>query len=49
MRITINIDDEIMKFVMQETKAASKSEAVRKALEAFVRYRNAEAIIAMKG
>lgn len=49
MRTTINIDNEIMKVVMQETKAATKTEAVRKALEDFVRRRNAEAIIALKG
>jgi Arc/MetJ family transcription regulator len=49
MRTTINVDDEIMKAVMQETKAATKTEAVRRALEDFVRRRNAEAIIALKG
>jgi Arc/MetJ family transcription regulator len=49
MRTTISIDNEIMKVVMQETKAATKTEAVRKALEDFVGRRNAEAIIALKG
>jgi Arc/MetJ family transcription regulator len=49
MRTTINVDDAIMKIVMQETKAATKTEAIRKALEDFVRRRNAEAIIAFKG
>jgi Arc/MetJ family transcription regulator len=49
MRTTINVDDDIMKVVMQETKAATKTEAVRRALEDFVRRRNAEAIIALKG
>jgi len=49
MRTTINVDDNIMKVVMQETKAATKTEAVRRALEDFVRRRNAEAIIALKG
>jgi len=34
---------------MQETKAATKTEAVRRALEDFARRRNAEAIIALKG
>jgi hypothetical protein len=38
-----------MKVVMQETKAATKTEAVRRALEDFARRRNAEAIIALKG
>jgi Arc/MetJ family transcription regulator len=49
MRTTINVDNDIMKVVMQETKAATKTEAVRRALEDFVRRRNAEAIIALKG
>jgi Arc/MetJ family transcription regulator len=49
MRTTINVDDKLMKVVMQETKAATKTEAIRRALEAFVRRRNAKAIIALKG
>jgi len=49
MRTTINVDDDIMKVVMQETRATTKTEAVRRALEDFVRRRNAEAIIALKG
>ena len=49
MRTTINVDDDIMKVVMQETKAATKTEAVRRALEDFATRRNAEAIIALKG
>jgi len=49
MRTTINVDDDVMKVVMQETKAATKTEAVRRALEDFLRRRNAEAIIALKG
>lgn len=49
MRTTINVDDDMMKVVMKETKAATKTEAIRRALEDFVRRRNAEAIIALKG
>lgn len=49
MRTTINIDNEMMKVVMEETKAPTKTEAVRRALEDFIRRRNAEAIIALKG
>jgi Arc/MetJ family transcription regulator len=49
MRTTINVDDKLMKVVMQETKAATKTEAIRRALEDFVRRRNAEAIIELKG
>ena len=49
MRTTINVEDNLMKVVMQETKAATKTEAVRRALQDFVTRRNAEAIIALKG
>jgi hypothetical protein len=49
MRTTINIVNQIMKVVMQETRAATKTEAVRKAMKDFVSRPNAEAIIALKG
>jgi Arc/MetJ family transcription regulator len=49
MRTTINVDDEIMRVVMQQTKAATKTEGIRIALEDFARRCNAEAIIALKG
>lgn len=49
MRTTINIDDEIFDFVMKETGAATKTEAIRQALEEYVRHRNIEKIIALKG
>jgi len=49
MRTTLNIDEKTMNFVMEETKAATKTEAVRQALADFVRRRQAEKIIALKG
>jgi len=49
MRTTINIDNETLKVVMRETKATTKTEAIRRALDDFVQRRNAEAIIALKG
>ncbi len=49
MRTTLNIDDKILKFVMEETKASTKTEAVRQALEDFVRRRKIERLIALKG
>ena len=49
MRTTLNIDDEVMKFVMEETKASTKTEAVRKALDDYVRRRKIERLIALKG
>ena len=48
MRTTLNIDDDILKFVMKETKAATKTAAVKQALEDFVMRRKMERIIALK-
>lgn len=49
MRTTLNIDDDILKFVMEETKATTKTEGIREALEDFVKRRKIEGIIAMGG
>jgi len=49
MRTTLNIDDDVMKFVMEETKASTKTDAVRQALQDFVRRRKIERLIALKG
>ncbi len=49
MRTTLNIDDKILKFVMEETKASTKTDAVRQALEDFVRRRKIEKLMALKG
>lgn len=49
MRTTINIDDEVLKFVLKETRASTKTAAVRQALDDFVRRRKIEKLIAMAG
>ncbi|MGH9434768.1 MAG: type II toxin-antitoxin system VapB family antitoxin [Terriglobia bacterium] len=49
MRTTLNIDDETLMFVMRETRAKTKSVAVRKALADYVRRRKIEKLIALKG
>jgi len=49
MRTTINIDDEVLKFVLKETGATTKTAAVRQALEDYVRRRKIEKLIAMAG
>jgi len=49
VRTTLNIDDSILDLVMKETGAATKTAAVRQALQDFVRRRKIEKIIALKG
>ncbi len=49
MRTTLNIDDELMEFVVRETRARTKTEAVRKALEDYIYRRKVEKLIALKG
>lgn len=49
MRTTINVDDNTLDFVMKETGAPTKTEAIRKALEDYVRRRKIEKLIALKG
>ena len=49
MRTTINIDDEVLKFVMKETGATTRTAAVRQALDDFVRRKKIEKLIALKG
>ena len=49
MRTTLNIDDELLKFVVKETGASTKTEAVHRALEDYARRRKIERIIALKG
>ncbi len=49
MRTTLNIDDELLKFVVKETGMPNKSRAVRLALEEYVRRRKIAKLIALKG
>jgi Arc/MetJ family transcription regulator len=49
MRTSINIDDRTLDFVMKETGAATKTEAIRQALNEYIRRRKIEKLIALKG
>jgi Arc/MetJ family transcription regulator len=49
MRTTLNIDDDTLCYVMKETGAPTKTEAVRQALQDYVRRRKIEKLIALKG
>jgi Arc/MetJ family transcription regulator len=49
MRTTINVDDTTLDFVMKETGATTKTQAIRQALEEYVRHRKIEKLIALKG
>ena len=49
MRTTLNVDDEILEFVMKDTRAATKTDGVRQALEDYVRRRKIERLIALGG
>jgi Arc/MetJ family transcription regulator len=49
MRTTLNIDDRTLELVMKETGASTKTEAVRQALQDYVRRRKIEKLIALKG
>jgi len=49
LRTTLNISDSLLRFVMKETRATTKTQAVRQALEEYVRRRKIEKLIALKG
>ncbi|MFB3922160.1 MAG: type II toxin-antitoxin system VapB family antitoxin [Terriglobia bacterium] len=49
MRTTLNIDDTLLRFIMKETRATTKTRAVRQALQEYVRRRKIEKLIALKG
>ncbi len=49
MRTTLNIDEEVLDFVMKETGARTKSQAVRQALQDYIYQRKIEKLIALKG
>ena len=49
MRTTINIDDRTLALVMKETGAPTRTEAVRQALQDYIRRRKIEKLIALKG
>jgi Arc/MetJ family transcription regulator len=49
MRTTLTIDDGTLGYVMKETGASTKTQAVRQALQGYVRRRKIEKLIALKG
>ncbi len=49
MRTTINVDDATLNFVMKETGATTKTQAIRQALEEYIRHRKIEKLIALGG
>lgn len=49
MRTTLNIDDELLRFVVKETGAPTKTRAVRQALDEWARRRKIEKLIALGG
>jgi Arc/MetJ family transcription regulator len=48
MRTTLNIDDATLATIVEETGARTKTEAVRQALQDYVRRRKIEKLIALK-
>ncbi len=49
MRVTISIDADVLKFIMEETKSSTRAEAIRRALDDFVRRSKIEKLIALRG
>ncbi len=49
MRTTLTIDDHLYGEVMELTGATSKTEAIRKALQEFVRWRRKQQLLALRG
>jgi Arc/MetJ family transcription regulator len=49
MRTTLNIDDDILRTVQEETGARTKTQAVRVALEDYVRRKKIEKLIQLRG
>lgn len=49
MRTTLNIDDAVLDRVMHYTETSNRSEAVRTALQAYIRQQELREILAMRG
>lgn len=49
MRATLNIEDNLLDQVMQYTETSNRSEAVRRALKAYIRQQEIREILAMRG
>jgi Arc/MetJ family transcription regulator len=49
MRTTLNIDDDMLRTVQEETGARTKTQAVHEALEDYVRRKKIEKLIQLQG
>ena len=49
MRTTLNIDDEMLRIVQEETGARTKTQAVHEALKDYVRRKKIEKLIQLQG
>jgi len=49
MRTTLNIDDDILRTVQEETGAPTKTQAVQEALKEYVRRKRIEKLIQLQG
>lgn len=49
MRITLNLKDDIIKQVMQLTRAKNKSQAVNQVLESYIREKRLQKLLELKG
>ena len=49
MRTTLNIDDDMLRTVLEETGARTKTQAVHEVLKDFVRRRKIEKLIQLQG
>ena len=49
MRTTLNIDDDLLSTVMQLNKGKTRSQAIRDALEAYVKQKKKEQVLALRG
>jgi Arc/MetJ family transcription regulator len=49
MRTTLNLDDDILRTVQEETGARTKTQAVHEALKDFVRRKKIEKLIRLQG
>jgi len=49
MRTTLNLDDELVKNVMNMTNESNRSEAIRVALAAYIKMKNKEKLLALRG
>jgi Arc/MetJ family transcription regulator len=49
MRTTLNLDDDLIRDLMETTKAKTKTEAIHQAIKSFLRRRRIEGLLALEG